>query len=127
YVKKQTETQIGPNFIHGAYLINLATDNLYNLNQAIDWLAYSLNEAGKLGINGTIFHIGSCKERAQDLCIKQVIESIKQILTKSNKANLILENCAGAGNLIGDQLSEIGEIVKGVADDRVKVCLDTQH
>lgn len=42
------------------------------------------------------------------------------------KPYLILENAAGAGGVIGS-FQEIGEIIKGVGDERVKFCLDTQH
>ena len=83
--------------------------------------------AEKLGMKGTIFHLGSFKNSTEEKALKQVIEAIKEILGSSGQVNLILENSAGAGNLIGDSFREIGEIVRRVNDSRVKVCLDTQH
>jgi len=78
-------------------------------------------------MKGTIFHLGSFKNSTEEKALKQVIEAIKEILGSSGQVNLILENSAGAGNLIGDSFREIGEIVRRVNDSRVKVCLDTQH
>lgn len=128
YKQAAQEASIGPNFIHGAYLMNLGTDNPVNLEKGISWLSYSLLETKKLGIDGTIFHVGSGKERTFEQVLPQVVTSIKEILKRSEGgSNLILENSAGAGNSIGDQVSELGEILKLVSDPRVKVCIDTQH
>lgn len=44
-----------------------------------------------------------------------------------NLPYLILENTAGAGGTIGRSFSELGEILKQVQDDRLRICLDTQH
>jgi deoxyribonuclease-4 len=40
---------------------------------------------------------------------------------------LILETSAGGGGSIGRNFSELGQILKLVQDDRVKVCIDTAH
>lgn len=127
YQQAQKSSGIGPNFIHGIYLINLATDNLVSLAKAIEWLSYSLNTASSLGIKGTIFHLGSGKDKSFADCLPQVTHAIKTILQKSEGADLILENCAGAGNLIGDSLWQLAQIIEQVKNPRLKVCLDTQH
>lgn len=140
YKQTSQESGIGPNFIHGAYLINLASQNPLTLQKSIDWLIYSQNMADKLGIEGTIFHIGSSGEMDREKAIDQVIKAIQTILqarrekplrlrsgSKTCEAKLILETSAGAGNTIGDEFFEIGQIIKNIKDTRVKVCLDTQH
>jgi deoxyribonuclease IV len=127
YRRKTETSNIHPNFIHSIYLINLASANPENLQKSIDWLIYSQKMAEKLGIEGTIFHIGSAKKLGKEPAIKQVVQSIKEILKNSDQVNLILENSAGAGELIGDKFDELGEIVKAVNNPRVKICLDTQH
>ncbi len=44
------------------------------------------------------------------------------------KTKLILENSAGAGEIIGDDLSELSEIIKGTNSKAIAgICLDTQH
>lgn len=127
YLKKAEDTQIGPNFIHATYLINLASPNSELVKKSTDWLIYSQKTAKQLRCLGTIFHVGSYKDTTKEQALKQVVESIKIILRNTGKVNLILENSAGAGNLIGDSFQEIGEIVRHVQDLRLKVCLDTQH
>lgn len=127
YRKRAEETGIHPNFIHAAYLINLATPNPDNLKKSIDWLIYSQKTAEKLGMEGTIFHVGSFKETTEEQALDQVTEIIKRILDQTGEVKLILENSAGAGNLIGDSLTELGQIIRAIDDHRLKVCLDTQH
>lgn len=127
YVKKSRELGLTENFIHGTYLMNLATQDPQHLQKSKDWLIYSLNMAEKLNIKGVIFHPGSHKGNGFEGALDQMVESIKEILEKSpEKPFLILENCAGSGGVIGN-FSELGQIIKRVGDKRVKVCLDTQH
>jgi flagellar protein FlaJ len=46
----------------------------------------------------------------------------------NGKTKLILENSAGAGEIIGDDLSELSQIIKGVNSKSIAgICLDTQH
>lgn len=127
YQRKGENSQIKPNFIHAAYLINLASPKVDLLKKSINWLIYAQNTAEKLGIEGTILHIGSYKDTTREKALDQVVQATQEILKNSNNVKLILENSAGSGNLIGDSFSEIGEIIKRVNDPRLKVCLDTQH
>lgn len=56
YRKVQKESGIGPNFIHGTYLINLGTENPELLKKSINWLIYAMNMAAQLQMDGVIFH-----------------------------------------------------------------------
>lgn len=127
FIKKAKETGIGPNFIHGAYLINLASQNPSNLEKSISWLIYAQKMVEKLKVVGTIFHIGSSGAGERREALNQVVRSVSQILEVSGDVQLILETSAGAGNTIGDEFFELRQIIKAVGDERVKVCLDTQH
>lgn len=125
--KFQQDTRIGPNFIHGCYLINLGTDNSLNLAKAISWLTYAQNLGSKLGLKGVIFHPGSHKGLGFEAIKLQVIDSLKQILANSPQdIYLILETTAGAGGSLGNFV-EMGELIKGVNDPRLRICLDTAH
>lgn len=126
---KGLKSGIGPNFIHGTYLISLGTQNPEHLAKSVSWLVYALNWADKLGMMGVVFHLGSHKGAGFEKVLTQISDSLKSVLTKTKSSNtkLILENSAGAGGNIGAKFSELGKIINRVGDDRLKICLDTQH
>lgn len=127
YRQKAQEMGIIPNFIHAVYLVSLATPEVAHLEKSIKWLISAQQIAEKLGMEGTILHIGSYKNQSREEAIVQVAKAVQTILDQTGPVKLILENSAGAGNLIGDQLGEMGDIVRRIQDQRLKVCLDTQH
>src|SRR3989344_164469 len=132
FIAQQKATGIGPNFIHGTYLVNLGTESPEHLEKSIEWLKYAMAMAEKLGIAGVIFHTGSHKGLGFDKIVDQVVESIKKVLQETERQSetetkLILETSAGAGGNIGGTFRELGQILKLVQDDRLKICLDTQH
>ncbi len=127
YVTKQNDLAIKPNFIHGSYLINLGTADSIHLERSIKSLIHSQTTAAKLGIQGTIFHIGSHKGLGFEQVVTQVCQSIDQILSQSPQTvQLILETSVGGGGNIGS-FNELGEILRMVNKPNLKVCLDTQH
>lgn len=127
YKLKQLETKIEPNFIHGTYLINLAASDPVHLQKSIDWLIYALNLAGEINSGGVIFHLGSHKGQGFKNVLNQIVKAITEILAKSQNSNLILENPAGQGGSVGSKFEELGQILKQVHDNRLKICLDTCH
>lgn len=128
FKSKASETQIGPNFIHGTYLVNLGTDKAEHLRKSIDWLIYGMKMAEKLEIQGLIFHTGSHKGKGLDGKMDQIVQAIREVMSQINSdTQLILETSAGGGGSIGRNFAELGMILKQVGDDRVRVCIDTAH
>lgn len=125
FIQKQEQTKIGPNFVHGIYLINLASENPDNLKKAIDWLIWSQKTCHKLKLAGTNFHLGSHKGKGFETVQSQVEDALKKVLDNTPEIDLILENAAGAN--IGGRLKELGALIKSIKDKRLKVCIDTQH
>lgn len=114
-------------FLHAPYLINLASpkENLPMLSQAL--LKRHLEIAAALGVDGVIFHIGSRGDRPEAEAEKIVADALSEILEKVPGSALLIENSAGAGNLVGDQLDEIGRIMGMVHNPRLGCCIDTAH
>jgi deoxyribonuclease-4 len=125
---KTAETGIAPCFIHGLYLVNLASQNTEFLQKSYDALVAEMHAAALIGAKGVIFHLGSHKGAGYETCVDQVIEYCQRILAATPEdAWLILENSAGMGGAIGSKFAELGKIAREVGSDRVKVCLDTCH
>jgi deoxyribonuclease-4 len=126
--ERAARSSCGPVFVHGVYLINLATSDATMLLRSTSSLKSALRSCAALGIKGVIFHIGSHKGSGLEAVFHQICQACKGILDETPPdALLILENSAGAGGTIGSRFPDLGRIIREVGSDRVKVCLDTQH
>ena len=115
-------------FLHGVYLINLATADETLLNRSVGSLKQYLKFCGDTGARGTIFHTGSHKGAGFEGVLPQIAAAIERVLAATPEPTwLILENSAGQGGTVGGRFEELGAIVKTVGSERVKVCLDTCH
>lgn len=128
FKEKAIEHNIETVFFHGAYLINLGSENGENLEKAIVSLTQTLEFCSQIGGTGVIFHSGSHKGRGYDAIFEQAVSVCEKILEKTpDDTYLIIENSAGMGNHIGSKFYEIGRMISALDSPRVKVCLDTQH
>lgn len=119
----RTDLGISPIYFHASYLINLANPSSGG-HLSKEALINELNLAPKLGIKGAIIHLGSFRDGPSDY--HTLIENIRAVLRNTPRESaFIIEN---AGNRkIGRSLEEIGNIIKDLNDERVRVCLDTCH
>ena len=125
--EKSEATGISPAFIHASYLVNVG-GNPDLLGKSIESLVNSLEVASQLGAVGVIFHGGSHKGAGFDAVFDQAIAALTLVLERSpDDARLLIENSAGMGSHIGSSFAEIGRMIEAIGNDRVGVCLDTQH
>ena len=123
FIEKRQEFSVDPVYFHASYLINLA-DGGDTGKKSIQMLISELNLAARLGIRGSVVHIGSFKKKEPDYDL--VVSNIKSVLANMpENVFFIIEN--SATRKIGRQLSEIALIMDRLADKRVRVCLDTCH
>lgn len=128
FLLENQKAKINPILIHGIYLINLASDNPFFYDASIASLVDDMAKADRIGAIGVNFHIGSTKGKSFSDVLPKVADAIKTILKKSPLSPyLILENSAGAGNIIGDTLEELSQVIEAVQSDRIKVLIDTAH
>jgi len=127
FVELNKKADINPVVIHSIYLINLASSNPFFYEASIKSLIDDMKKASLIGALGVNFHLGSTKGKKLSEVLDKIALGIKTILAASEKPYLILENSAGAGDIIGDKFAELGQIIKAVNSDRLKVTLDTAH
>jgi len=128
YRKKVEETGIEPCFIHGLYLVNLASSDSALLARSRDALIGDMKAASLVGAKGVIFHIGSHMGAGYDAKLEQVVEYVQKVVENTpDDAWMILENAAGMGGAIGSRFAELGTIIRESGSGRVKVCVDVQH
>ncbi len=125
---KNKEANIEPVLIHSIYLVNLASYNTFYYQSSIESLIDDMKKGQAIGAFGVNFHVGAAINISLDDAYEKIKEAINQILTAVPEGpDLVLENSAGAGNVIGDTFEELAKIIEMADSPRVKVCLDTAH
>ena len=123
-------TRIRHVFAHASYLINLAAPGDAQWRQAVDAFVDEMERAEALGLACVVIHPGSHMGMGADAGVARVIAAVDEATrrTAGYRVRIALENTAGAGNVIGSRLPELGRLVEGAADPRrIGVCLDTCH
>ena len=119
---------IFPTVIHTSYLINLASEDPKIVKGSLGLLKNDLEVAAVGGIRYVNTHLGSYGKRSRsegfaDAC--RVLESALENIAPD--VFLVMENSAGAGQLCGGTLEELGRFIKSVDHPQLGVCLDTAH
>lgn len=129
------ELGIAPIYFHAPYLVNLASEEpTGDLSEKL--LVAELSAASRLGVRGSIVHLGSFKKASgadRDRQYKLLVKRIKTILASAKEPSFLIVENAGTRK-IGRTLEEIAEIIldvnshwSKVSGQRLKVCLDTCH
>ncbi|MDO8572571.1 MAG: deoxyribonuclease IV [bacterium] len=116
-------------YIHTPYYINFASANNRIKYGSGSVVRDELERGSLLGARYVMTHLGSAKELGKKEALAQTIEMLKKSLDGyTGTTKLLIENSAGAGEIIGDTFSEIAEIIGGVSHPALTgICLDTQH
>ena len=89
-------------YVHTPYFINLASKNNRIYYGSINSIRKELERASQLGAKYVMTHLGSAKDLGEEESIKKIIESLEKIFEDySGFAKLLIENSAGAGQIIG--------------------------
>lgn len=122
------EAGIFPAVIHTSYLINLASEDEKILAGSLRLLKSDLETAAAGAIAFVNTHLGSYgkRQRAEGFAgacrmLERALEDIPA------DVRLVMENSAGAGQLCGGTLEELGQFIKSVDHPQLGVCLDTAH
>ncbi|KAL1677425.1 xylose isomerase-like protein [Schizophyllum commune] len=125
---------------HGSYLVNLGNpdagnqDNRLKRNsekraKSYDCFVDDLKRCEQLGLALYNFHPGSTVGQGS---VEESLTLIAECLNRAHKETTsvvtVIENMAGAGNIIGGEFSHLAGIIDQVENkERVGVCFDTCH
>jgi deoxyribonuclease IV len=114
--------------IHTPYLINLASDDPKVYNGSLGLLRADLASAAAGSIDYVNTHLGSYGKRDRNEGFVAICRALEAVLEEIEPGvMLVLENSAGAGNLAGGTLEELGRFVKTIDHPQLGICLDTAH
>jgi deoxyribonuclease-4 len=132
----RTHESVRATFCHATYLINLATSDDTLLARSIECLTANLSVARGMGASGLVLHVGSHHGAGLDGVLEQIASALRVALDKADDPKeddlpvcpILLENAAGSGGTVGRTLEELECVLDAVGrDERVGVCIDTQH
>jgi deoxyribonuclease-4 len=122
------EADVGPWIVHGTYLINFATPKADLAEKSIECVQAELDNAATLDIPYYVFHPGAHTGAG----VEQGIENIGQRLSELDipeGLTVLLENTAGKGTTLGQDMDQLAAMVEHSDQDYddVGICLDSCH
>ncbi len=128
FAQLRREADLDPCVIHTPYLINLASADPKISQGSLGLLQHDLAVAARGGITFVNTHLGSYGKRDRAEAFAAICSALEAALTDIEPGVfLVLENSAGAGNLAGGTLEELGAFVRAVPHPQLGICLDTAH
>lgn len=128
FQEQRRASGIDPCIIHSPYLINLASDDPKIATGSLGLLKYDLAVAAAGGIQYVNTHLGSYGKRDRNEGFVSACRLLEQALEEIPAGvHLVMENSAGAGDLCGGTLEELGRFIKTLDHPQLGVCLDTAH
>jgi len=133
YREAQSEhPSVAATFCHATYLINLASPDPELAAKSRACLTANLSTADGMGAEGLVLHIGSHRGSGFDTALPAVAEallgSLDEVDADVEGCPILLENAAGAGDTVGRSFEELARVIEAAGgDERLGVCLDTQH
>jgi deoxyribonuclease-4 len=129
YAAAREVSRVRGTVCHAPYLINLISPDPLTAERSFESLVRNLRASAALGAIGLVFHPGSHRRVDPETAVERLGERCSAALdTAAVDCHLLLENTAGAGGSLGRSFVELGAIIAAAgADERIGVCLDTQH
>ena len=123
---------VSSTFCHATYLINLASPDPELAAKSRACLTANLSTADGMGAEGLVLHIGSHRgsgfETALPAVADALVASLVEVDADPSGCPILLENAAGAGDTVGRSFEELARVIEAAdGDERLGVCLDTQH
>jgi deoxyribonuclease-4 len=128
FAQLRREADLDPCAIHTPYLVNLASADPKISQGSLGLLKHDLAVAARGGMRFVNTHLGSYGTRDRAEGFAAICRALEAALADIEPdVFLVLENSAGAGNLAGGTLEELGAFVRAVPHPQLGICLDTAH
>ncbi|HYG24037.1 MAG TPA: deoxyribonuclease IV [Verrucomicrobiae bacterium] len=117
-------------FGHTGYLINLGAAPSENRDRSLKSLMQEIELASALKLPFLVMHPGSHLGAGEESGLRQIIAGLDEVFAVTRKlpVRIALENTAGQGSCLGNDIAHLGRIFDGVKKpERLGVCLDTAH
>lgn len=115
-------------YIHTPYYINFSSAKKKISQASVRIVREELERGSTLGATAVMTHLGSSKDVGPRKALAMTIAGLKKVLAGyTGSAQFLIENAAGAGNVIGASFDELQEIMRALKSFDIGVCFDTCH
>ena len=130
FKQEQARLRFAAVFGHTGYLINLGAGPSANRAKSLQSLIQEITFADALGLPFLVLHPGAHLGAGETAGLRQIVAGLDEVLraTKDAKVRIALENTAGQGSCLGNQIEHLAAIYDGVGTpERLGLCIDTCH
>ncbi|MFA4954966.1 MAG: deoxyribonuclease IV [Patescibacteria group bacterium] len=114
--------------VHAPYYLNFASGRESIRSASTRVVREELERATAIRAKYMMFHPGSARDVGGEQALIFCINGIKSALKGYTGTTIpLIEISAGAGEIIGDTFDELRELLDGISDPRLGICLDTAH
>jgi deoxyribonuclease IV len=117
-------------FGHAGYLINLGAGPSANRSKSLQSLVQEIAFASALRLPFLVLHPGAHLGAGEAEGLRRIVRGLDEVVcaTKEAGVRIALENTAGQGTCLGNQLEHLAAIFDRVqCPERLAVCIDTAH
>ena len=112
--------------VHAPYIVNPANNANFDFN--VNFLKQEIDRVESLGVTKLVLHPGSYVKLTHDEGIKNIIDTLNQVIRKDMTVKILLETMSGKGTELGTNFDDLKYIIDNIEYNKnVGICLDTCH
>lgn len=112
--------------VHAPYIVNPANNSNFDFN--VNFLKQEIERVESLGVTKLVLHPGSYVKLTHDEGIKNIIDTLNQVIRKDMTVKILLETMSGKGTELGTNFDDLKYIIDNIEYSKnVGICLDTCH
>lgn len=112
--------------VHAPYIVNPANNANFDFN--VNFLKQEIERVESLGVTKLVLHPGSYVKLTHDEGIKNIIDTLNQVIRKDMTVKILLETMSGKGTELGTNFDDLKYIIDNIEYSKnVGICLDTCH
>ena len=112
--------------VHAPYIVNPANNANFEFN--VNFLKQEIERVESLGVTKLVLHPGSYVKLTHDEGIKNIIDTLNQVIRKDMTVKILLETMSGKGTELGTNFDDLKYIIDNIEYNKnVGICLDTCH
>ena len=130
FKREEARLEFAAVFGHTGYLINLGAGPSANRDKSVQSLVQEITFAGALGLPFLVLHPGAHLGASETEGLRRIVAGLDEVVraTRDAKVRIALENTAGQGSCLGNQIEHLAAVYDGVkTPGRLGLCIDAAH